>query len=1278
MSPAPRPPAGADPRPPAHADPRPPARARLLAAGFGPGGPRTMYGLGVIAAAKAAALVAMAGAVAAGVVGVIHGSPAWHAALAWGLIAALARGLLAWAGRVASARAALGAKEALRAQLAERLVESGTASAGSATALATRGLDELDEYYGSVLPALTNAAVIPLLVGVRILFADWISALVIVLTIPLVPLFMTLVGMYTKDTVRDATRALGRLSDHLVELARGLPVLVGLGRVEEQSAALARVSDDYRETTMRALRIAFLSALVLELISTMSVAVVAVFIGLRLVNGSLPLETGLLVLVLAPECFAPFRQLGSAFHASQNGVAALDTASAIIDAPAPRPLIEQEPAVETDAADGTSGTGGTGGTDAADRTAGTNGHAGTNGADRRIGTPAAPGTDGRAGTPGAPEAARVEHLTVRYPGRAEPAVEDLGFVLFARTTTALSGVSGAGKSSVLAVLAGRLSDGTDGARVSGRVRGVDPARIAWVPQHPATVGESVRDELRIYGEGIPRDLLEARIDELAVRFGLAQVLGDDPAQVSPGELRRLAFTRALLRLDAGAELLLLDEPTAHLDPANASAVQAEIERLRGRVTIVLATHDPELIRTADRIVPVGAEAPETAGRRGPGALRAGGSTTRRTGPTTDAEPGTLDALRLLAVFLRPARWRYLGAVLLGAGAALFSASLTAVSGWLIVRAGQEPNIMLLMVAIVGVRFFGIGRAVLAYGQQLVTHDAVFSSIGVLRMRLWRALAERGPASRRLLTGGNSIDHLVLNADRIRDLAPRVVLPIGSGALTAAASIVAVAMLHAPAAPLLVACLAVCLFLAPRLALASDRRAGREQAAIRSVVGRRFVALIQSAGDLRANGVDTAVRSELAELDRSAGVRARRGAWALGAGQALVVAACCATAVGMLPVVLPSVAAGTLPPEVVAVLVLLPLGLIEPLLQVVEAVQQWPTLAASLASARTLEAGDSAARRSPRRIRPASRDEDPAGEAARRSRSHPRGAQREGTPAGVDPDGGAGRAAARLTAAERVDKPAEGERLGSGTLPRIETLCLRDLGARWPGAVEPVFTGLDAEVHAGEWLVVRGPSGSGKSTLLTLLLGYLDADSGAYLLNGSDSARLDPAALRRHLAWAPQEGHLFDSTIRGNLLLARSHEDPPSDRELTSVLERVGLGTLLASLPDGLETRIGPAGSRFSGGQRQRLAVARTLLTRTDVILLDEPTAHLDGEAAAALIADLRAATRDRIAILVTHRDDELLRGDRVIDLGERDRSRAARTFEPGDPPGTGALRRSAA
>jgi ATP-binding cassette subfamily C protein CydCD len=232
----------------------------------------------------------------------------------------------------------------------------------------------------------------------------------------------------------------------------------------------------------------------------------------------------------------------------------------------------------------------------------------------------------------------------------------------------------------------------------------------------------------------------------------------------------------------------------------------------------------------------------------------------------------------------------------------------------------------------------------------------------------------------------------------------------------------------------------------------------------------------------------------------------------------------------------------------------------------------------------------------------------------------------------------------------------------GGAPGIE---LVDLAAAWPGG-DPVFTGLEAVAEPGRWLAVTGPSGAGKSTLLSVLLGFLPPAAGRAMVTG-------------RAAWCPQEAHLFDSTIRGNLLLGRPSQanavqanagqanasqagtsaarisadgdSAAGDSELEAVLAAVGLNQLVGRLPAGLDTRIGPGGAFLSGGERQRLAVARTLLTGAEVILLDEPTAHLDAEAAALMLADLRAGLRDRTVVLVTHNPADIHPGDARLDLG---------------------------
>lgn len=1082
----------------------------------------TLFLLGLLSALRALGLVIVADALATGIVSVIGDSTAWHACVAWGLAAAVGRALTSWARRVVAARALLGTKERLRAQLAERLVADGGPRIGASATLATQGLDELDKYLTVFLPALVDAAVVPLLVGARILFADWLSAAIIVATVPLIPVFMALIGLHTRERVSRATDALDRLSEHLVELARGLPVLVGLGRAQEQTLALRSVSEQYRVRTVATLRTAFLSSLALELIATLSVAVVAVTIGVRLVTGDMPLQIGLLALLLAPECYTPLREIGTAFHAAEDGREALGRVQRVLQAP-PRHSVRMADA----------------------------------------------------------EAVWVQDLTVRYPDRDEPAVHSLAFTAPAGEITVLDGPSGAGKSTIFAVLTGSLAADV---RVDGRVGGVEPGRLAWLPQHPHVVADTALEELLVYADETS-DAVDRATKALA-DLGLAHLTDADPARLSPGEVRRLAFARVLLRVEAGARLVLLDEPTAHLDDASARIIRATIAGLRRRVAVIVASHDPAVRGLADHVVVVG-----TAGSAitGTGLMPAAPHVPPvMTAPHASASAGPSHPLHELAVFLRPVAGHIAGAAVLGTLATLFALSLTALSGWLIVRASEHPPIMYLLVAIVGVRFFGIGRAVLRYAERLVSHDAIFAALTGLRMRLWSGLARRGTGNRALLTGANALDRLIRDVDQVRDLSIRVVLPPVVGLLTTTAVIVALGTLFPAAVAPLIALGVLGLVIAPAAALWADAAAARGQQVLRSRVLRRFAALLGAADDLRANGVDAAVRRDLRRLDARAGAAARHSAWALGIGNALVVAGCCAVAVVMLPITAAAVARGELAPEIVAVLALTPLGLIDPLLDATAAVQQWPSLREVLGRVSTLTGG-----------------------------------------------------------VEHDDETADG-----GAAPTVASIRLDDVCGAWPGTTEPVFEHVDAQARRGDWLVVTGPSGSGKTTLLMLLLGHLTPGHGRYRVNGIDATTLDPRLLRRAFAWCPQEGHLFNSSLRANLLIARGRADAPDDAEMVAVLRRVGLGPLLKTLPAGLGTPIGPSGSNLSGGERQRVAVARTLLTRADVILIDEPTAHLDEESAELLMADLRQALREKITVLITHQAAGVLPGDRRVRLGQ--------------------------
>jgi thiol reductant ABC exporter CydD subunit len=473
------------------------------------------------------------------------------------------RGVLAWWFEVAGRRAASTVLSELRLALVERRLRSHPAAldgaeAGELAAAAIQGVEGLEAYFARYLPQVVLACLVPLAVLAWVAAVDLDSALVMLLTLPLVPVFMWLIGRYTEQRTRERWQALRLLSTHFLDVVRGLPTLRAFNRGRAQAAAIADVSERYRSATMGTLRVSFLSGSVLELAATVGVALVAVTVGVRLVDGGIGLQAGLTVLVLAPELYLPIRQLGAQFHASADGIAVADRIFALLDASA-----------ET----------------------------------------------GAGGTQTAPSPAelpvRLERVSYAYPARPGFVLDALDLELAPGETVALIGESGSGKSTVASLLL-RLVEPAEGQITVG---GVDLAAcdtaawrrlVAWVPQRPTLLRGSIADNVRLADpsasdERVREAAVLAGADTFvqALPRGYDTVVGDGGRLVSAGECRRIALARAFLR---DAPLVILDEPTADLDAVSSELVVEAIERLRvGRMVLAIA-HRPELARNADRVV----------------------------------------------------------------------------------------------------------------------------------------------------------------------------------------------------------------------------------------------------------------------------------------------------------------------------------------------------------------------------------------------------------------------------------------------------------------------------------------------------------------------------------------------------------------------------------------------------------------------------------------------------------------------------------------------------
>jgi thiol reductant ABC exporter CydD subunit len=474
-----------------------------------------------------------------------------------------ARALAAWGFELVGRRAAGGILSRLRLQLVERRLDGSPASRDDADSselatLAVTGVDALEVTFARYLPQVVLAIVVPVAVLMAVAWLDLTSAGIMLLTLPLVPVFMWLVGRYTENRAQERWEALALLAHHFADVVRGLPTLRAFNRSHAQAEQIDQVSDRYRIATMGTLRVAFLSGTVLELAATIAVALVAVTVGVRLVDGGLGFRVGLTVLVLAPELYLPIRNLAAQFHASADGAAVAGRLLDLTEAP-PGPAVPRRSEVP----------------------------------DLRT------------------AAIRLEHVSFRYPGRTRPTLDEIEFELGAGESVALVGPSGAGKSTIASLLL-RLATPTEGRLLADGldVGSLDPRmwrrQLAWLPQRPTLLRATVADNIRLADPTASLETVREAAELAgaaafvgALPEGYETVVGDGERPLSAGQARRLGLARVFLR---NAPLVILDEPTAHLDSESVDHVAAAIDGYRGRCTMLLISHSAELAAHCDRVV----------------------------------------------------------------------------------------------------------------------------------------------------------------------------------------------------------------------------------------------------------------------------------------------------------------------------------------------------------------------------------------------------------------------------------------------------------------------------------------------------------------------------------------------------------------------------------------------------------------------------------------------------------------------------------------------------
>ncbi|MFV0315829.1 MAG: thiol reductant ABC exporter subunit CydD [Microthrixaceae bacterium] len=1051
------------------------------------------------------------------------------------LVVGATRFAIGWITEVSASSAAAATRQAITRSVIRHtlaLDEAGTAAATPArvTTLVTDGVDALDPWIRQYLPAVCLAIILPLAAGLRILLADPASALILLLTVPLIPLFMVLIGKLTEDRTLRQWATLQRLSGHFHDVLVGLPTLRLFGRASVQVDRVRDVAEQYRVAVMRTLRVAFLSAGAMELLASLSVALVAVTIGFRLTIGTVTLSTALTVLLLAPECSAPIRRVGAAFHAAQAGT----------DAGAE---LQEVTSAST--------------------------------------TPDGPVDEVRSASSAPP--LRIDAATVVDSSRGHR-VGPVHAEVAPGTLVALVGASGAGKTTLLDAIRGRvpLYSGSvvlGGVEVTQLSRTARSRMIAWIPQLPDPVGANARS---VVGDEAPASI----VDEALAAVDLTELVERAPAELSGGERQRLAVARALVRCRPGTEvrLLLADEPTSHLDARRAQLVTSALRRVAAEgPAVVVATHDPRLIEEADEVVlldglaraadderpstHIGSRVMVDSGATSRSILGAPARTTTPRG--ADVSVGALPGRQLawLRRVAHPSRWRLRGARVIGVATELCAVGLAATAAWLIFRSAEGPSFADLALAAVAVRAFALGKALLRYCERLASHDATLRVLADIRGAVVASVGRVAPAGISGWGRGDVMSRVVDDVDRLADQELRVNAPMVSG-LTVGVVAVGGAMLVAPGFGFVYAVAVAVIGLAlPVMAGALTTSTARRNAQARAELSAHVLELAEHADELSSSGTEkvwtTRIQRSLDEMGRH---ERRRGS-RIGALEGVAAMAAPLLAAGVVAVDR-QLGSGVSGP-VLGVLVIVPFALLEVLTPLLHAGPQEAVVLKAAARVREV-----------------------------------------------------------LDAPEPVDDPPE-----PVAVPATPAVVLGDVALRWPRGDLDVVHGVDLRAEPGALVHIDGPSGSGKSTLAAALVRFVDIHRGCYMLDDVDTRRATGDDVRRVVTWSQQEPWFAATSLRENLHIAAPNA---TDSELWAALDAVHLTGWAASLPEGMSTLVGRDGNAMSGGQRQRLALARILLAGHQVVVLDEPTAHLDTETAERVLTDLLGSLDERTVVVLGH------------------------------------------
>jgi len=1096
-----------------------------------------------------------------------------------------------WGSEVSANAIAERVKVSLRDQIFQHIQKLGPSYArerktGELTAIALDGVEALEAYFSQYLPQLVLAAVIPLTFLVFIMPLDILSGIVLLLTAPLIPLFMGLIGSMAMSRTKRQWKSLNRMKAYFLDVLQGITTLKILGRSKDQIEIIAKVSDDFRSTTMSVLKITFLSALVLELVATLSTAIVAVEIGLRLLYGHLSFEQSFFILLLAPEFYLPLRLLGTRFHAGMAGITAAKSIFAILEIP-----VVKQPTDE-------------------------------NNQNENMGNQNWVNFS----------VINYQNVFVTYQGNRE-ALKGISFSIKRGESVALVGESGSGKTTIAELLLRFIqpTEGVitlDGCSLQNVPKEEFLKLISWVPQRPHLFNTTIAENIRLgNSEASDEEVILAAKQARAHEFiqslpnGYNTVIGERGARLSGGQAQRIAIARAFLK---DAPIIILDEPTANLDPENETLLQKAIQTIiQGRTALIIA-HRLNTITNADLILVL---------NEGKIVERGNHVTlTKADGlylkllqsytsvnihsfsidqPSHSAKRFNMEKIEVfqkampiealsieangnknssigifghLLGFVFPySKWVLLS-VLLGFITIASGIGLMGTSAYIISAAALHPSIAELQVAIVGVRFFGVTRGLFRYLERLTTHSVTFRLLSRLRVWFYTALEPLVPARFMHFHSGDLLTRITSDIQSLENFYVRVIAPPLVALLIAIITSIYLGKFN----PRLGQALLILMFLGgiivPLFIRLISQRPNRETLALITNLHISLIDGIQGLPDSIVFNQIPVQAAEIHNISKQLALTRKRIAQISGLQTALVNLLANLNLWIVLIFTIPLVSSGEIAGVYLAVVILVALTSFEAIIPLPVAAQY---LEENIQAAKNLyEIVDT---------EPEVQDITNALDVPERFE--------------VD--------FSNLSFHYPVSVWNSKNRTSTIEQNQI-SLVLRDINFR---------------LMEGEHIAIVGPSGAGKTTLAYLLLRFWEYQNGSILLNKQELRTYDQDSVRSRISVVSQNTYLFNGTIYDNIRIAK----PKATNEaIEKVAKRLQIHKHIQSLPDGYNTWIGEQGFLLSGGERQFVAIARALLRDTNFLILDEATANLDAISSKNVLEAIYSLMEGRTTLMITH------------------------------------------